>query len=400
VAGETGVGARRRRIVPTGGNLGSVRLWVLARHIDGLGRGAYLYDPQEHSLSFRNGFDDSELSAALGTTAKLPACVILGAGDLAKCAQKYEGFAYRLIHLDAGIAVGFAHAVAEALGLSLREYADFDIELPRIFGVPRRWEFPLPTFALGVYLGPVPQEAIGLAEARNEGAGTRLTHQDYGSDVMLRMLSATLDRPPRVRWTHRRMTKMPALVQPKIELLEDVLHLRRAVREYSPLPPKREALEAILNVAFATCARRESSGATSTYVRPLLTISATSEELSSGIYEFQAGAPTSMVRRSAFDSGQARECINQLALARSPVSLVFVGDLRTALTRRGSRGYAEMSVAAGAAVGMAWLAVCSYGFVGTAAGGVIPHGFLEATAMDGFNECPLLALHFGLPKSS
>ena len=78
------------------------------------------------------------------------------------------------------------------------------------------------------------------------------------------------------------------------------------------------------------------------------------------------------------------------------MNLVLVANLREALSRRGTRGYADVALAAGAAIGMAWLAACSYGLVGTAAGGVIPFGFRKGMGMDGFNDCPLLALHFGL----
>lgn len=397
IAGETGEGVGRRRIAPTGGNLGSVRLWVLARDVDGLGRGAYLYDPHEHALGLRAGFDDSELSDALGTKAELPPCVVLGTGDLAKCTQKYQGFAYRLIHFDAGIAVAFAHVVADGLGLLLREYPDFDIQLPQIFRVARRWDFALPTFAMGVYIGAIPKEPFFGTIALTERPEIRLTPEDYVSDLVPRMLAAGFDRPAPTPWPLASSTTMAAAVQPRLERLEQVLQRRRAVRKYSRMPPPRELLEAVITVASAICANREAAGAAPGLVRPVLTVSNDSPELLSGIYEFNSGLPSRIVRRAAFDGVQARECVNQLGLARSPASLVLVGDLHTALVRRSARGYDEVAVAAGAAVGMAWLAACSYGLVGTAAGGVIAHGFREAATMDGFNECPLLALYFGLP---
>ena len=124
-AGETGAEESRRRIAPTGGNLGSVRLWVLVRDVDGLRRGAYLYDPHTHSLALRGEFDDHALKNALGTRAMLAPCIVLGAGDLAKCIQKYKSFAYRLIHYDAGIALAYAHTVSENIGLTVREYPRF-----------------------------------------------------------------------------------------------------------------------------------------------------------------------------------------------------------------------------------------------------------------------------------
>jgi SagB-type dehydrogenase family enzyme len=398
MAGETGEGAERRRIAPTGGNLGSVRLWLLARKVEGLGRGVYFYDPVEHRLALRGSFDDSELREALGTHGELPPCVIVGAGDLAKCTQKYQGFAYRLIHFDAGVALAYGHVLSHGLGLLLREYADFDIQLPRIFGIPRRWEFPLPTFAIGVCVGSIPEEPFAASNMQSSPCESRLTPDDYVSDLVPRMLIATLDRPTPAPWRGSPVTPMISSAQPVIERLEEVLHLRRAVRKYSPTPPPKDVLQAIVTIASAIGTWRESAGFVPRLVHPILTVSEGSSELSPGIYELNQDSPTCFVRRSAFDRAYARECVNQLGLARSPVSLVAIANLRSALTRRSARGYTDSAVAAGAAVGIAWLAACSYGLVGTAAGGVIAHGFREVAAMDGFNACPLLSLHFGLPE--
>jgi len=150
-------------------------------------------------------------------------------------------------------------------------------------------------------------------------------------------------------------------------------------------------------LAHSVPAMREAVGAPPGLVRMVLLVPDALPALPAAIYEFAPDRPVPFVRRGEFDHQQADECINQLGLARSPVSLVAVADLRSALTRRMHRGYAEAAVAAGALIGMAWLAACSYGLVGTAAGGVIAHGLREAAGMDGFNECPMLALHLGRP---
>ena len=100
-------------------------------------------------------------------------------------------------------------------------------------------------------------------------------------------------------------------------------------------------------------------------------------------------------RRGAFSPSLSVECSNQESLAAAPVSLFMIGDLRSALTERGSRAYSELAVHAGAAIGHAWLWATSVGMVGTAAGGVISGGLRRAAGMDGFNECPLLALNLG-----
>jgi SagB-type dehydrogenase family enzyme len=399
-AGEVSAGGHRRRIAPTGGNLGSVRLWVLAREVDGLGAGAYLYDPDTHSLAFRGGFDEVALHRALGSHAALPACIVLGTGDLAKCSRKYQSFAYRLIHCDAGIALTYAHLIADNLGLSLCEYPNADPRVPELLRVPLRMEAPQLTFALGLGAHRNNTEAGPTTDvgAQSPGSAALLTHDDYTPDLLPRMLSAALDgRPPAVRQPLRGVRARP-VVEPNIVALEDVLQRRRATREFSSKPPAGEVLEAITLIAFQGSVAREAAGAPQDLVRPLMSAPTDVGNLEAGLYELDPLGRELLWRRASLDRGQFQECINQHSLGQSAASLVAVSNLRTALTVRGSRGYAETAISAGALIGTAWLAATSYGLMGTAAGGVITSGFRECGRLDGFNECPILAFHFGLER--
>ena len=214
------------------------------------------------------------------------------------------------------------------------------------------------------------------------------------------MLSAAIERPLTITRLNRQVTPSRTLPRPPTAVLEEVLHRRRAGRQYSSKTPAKEILEAVAIVALQSCQAREAAGAARNILRMVLTVPLGSVELQSGVYDVDPTAPNVLSWRAPFDSAQSYECINQSELARATASMLAVGDLRTVLTQRGIRGYAETALAAGACVGMAWLAACSYGMVGTAAGGAIAQGFRESAAMDGFNECPLLAFHFGLPNPS
>lgn len=379
-AGEVGQGVQRRRLAPTGGNLGSVRLWVLARQVEGLDRGAYLYEPRDHSLRLRGGFADERLAGALGSPT-LPACVVVGAADLAKCARKYRAFAYRLVHFDAGVALAYVHLLSSALGLSVREYADFDLDLPRIFGVGRRWEFPLPTFALG--LG-------GAADPRP------LAPANYSTNVMPRMLNAAAPRPPSAGRPPG-VTAPDEGPPPVVASLDDVLERRRAIRVFGPAPPAAAVLEALVTAAQRVGAAREAAGCAASFVHPLLLVAEDGPGFASGIYERAHGPTGPLARRAAFGRQVAPECTLQLSLAAAPAALVMVTDLRRSVGGRFARGYCEQAVHAGAAVAAAWLTATSHGLVGTAAGGVIPDGLRAVAGLDGFNECPLLGLHVGPP---
>jgi bacteriocin biosynthesis cyclodehydratase domain-containing protein len=115
-----------QRWAPTGGNLGSVELYVAARTVAGLEAGLYFYQPHEHRLA-RVGQDpdgDLEVTQLMRETLVLedpevlPDAVIILTGALHRVAHKYGPFAYRIVHLDAGVALAQMHAVASALGLA------------------------------------------------------------------------------------------------------------------------------------------------------------------------------------------------------------------------------------------------------------------------------------------
>ncbi len=396
-AGEIREDGQRRRLVPTGGNLGSVNLWVIARQIAGLAPGAYLYDAPRQALDFVRAVDDGALRDALRTDAPLPDCLLAGAGGLAKCAQKYQAFAYRLIHFDAGVALAFAHLTAGALGITPREHADFDLTIPRLFGTPIRWEMPYPTFALG----------IGPGASTAESAASRLAPPaplppvgpaDYSFDMLPRLLDAAAASPlhPAARRPDAERSSAAAWA-PSLEALDRLLLARRAVREYAPAPVPADALREVAAAASDALARRLAAGAPACFARPVLAVAVGAEGLAAGLY--RADLTTGDWRRCGdFSPALADECSNQRSLAAAPATLFLIGDLRAALTERGCRGYSELAVHAGAAVGEAWLRATSLGLVGTAAGGVIAGGLRRAAGMDGFNECPLLALHLGRPS--
>jgi hypothetical protein len=290
-----------------------------------------------------------------------------------------------------------AHLIADNLGLSVCEYPNVDSRILELLGVPLRMESPQLTFSLGLGVYRNNAEA---GSTTNVGAQLRvseapLTPDDYTPDLLPHMVSVALDaRSPVMRQPLRGVRARP-IVEPNIVALEDVLQRRRATREFSSAPPAREVLEAIAFIAIQGCVAREASGATQDLVRPLMSVPSDLANLEAGLYELDPLGRELLLRRASLNRGQFQECINQHSLGQASASLVAVGDLRTALTTRRAHGYAETAVSAGALIGMAWLAATSYGLVGTAAGGVITSGFHECGQLDGFNECPILAFHFG-----
>ncbi|MEC4020247.1 hypothetical protein [Streptomyces sp. H27-D2] len=118
---EAGSARSVPRWSPTGGNLGSVTLHAVVRDVTGVPAGTWGYDAAGHRLAQLPGAAD---------VAQLPgpwaAATIVFTGALARVASKYSTFAWRIVHLDAGVAIAqLAHA-ARSLGISARPLDRWD----------------------------------------------------------------------------------------------------------------------------------------------------------------------------------------------------------------------------------------------------------------------------------
>lgn len=123
-----------QRWAPTGGNLGSVQIYVVARHVQGLEPGCYFYEPFAHTLvALPAQRTPAELAQAVrsalpGAHDDCSALLVLS-GALHRVVHKYGPFAYRITHFDAGAAVAQLRAVAGGYGLRLRVADRWDDEL-------------------------------------------------------------------------------------------------------------------------------------------------------------------------------------------------------------------------------------------------------------------------------
>jgi len=397
VGGYLERGGAPRRIAPTGGNLGSVDLWVVARAVDGLARGVYHYDAPRHRLeTVAAAVDDAALAAALRTDA-VPDVAIVTTGALARCAQKYGAFTYRLVHLDSGVALAYAHAVAGALGVAAREIDALDeVGAAALLGLHARWDSPIPTaaFGLGAWHPVVP------ASARQTPPSPPLGAHDHADDVLARLLVEASSPPPPpapAATTARVATAAPRPRWAARGSLDAILLARRAVRAWDERAPSGPLLRALLAEVSGFLLARVAAGAPPCFVRPVLAVARAGEGVEPGLYEHETGE---LVRLADFDLAAMRACTNQEGLALSPAALFLVADLAAAVAARGARGYREAAQHAGAAVGHAWLVATGAGLGGTAAGGVLAGGLRAVAGFDPRRRCPLLAFHVGWPARS
>jgi bacteriocin biosynthesis cyclodehydratase domain-containing protein len=111
-----------RRWSPTGGNLGSVEAYVVVKAVDGLESGLYFYQADENTLAFLRGMEMSEAAVFIAKAAPdagdSGALIVLTAA-YHRVAQKYGPFGYRVVHLDAGVAIAQLTAVGCGMGLKL-----------------------------------------------------------------------------------------------------------------------------------------------------------------------------------------------------------------------------------------------------------------------------------------
>ncbi|HEY0531944.1 MAG TPA: nitroreductase family protein [Actinoplanes sp.] len=114
------------RWAPTGGNLGSPQAYVLALDVAGLAPGWYFYQRGDHSLARIRALGAPEGHAEAvwpGVGPERPVALVVLTGALDVVAAKYHDFAYRILGLDAGVALAQLAAVADETGLAAR-FAD------------------------------------------------------------------------------------------------------------------------------------------------------------------------------------------------------------------------------------------------------------------------------------
>jgi SagB-type dehydrogenase family enzyme len=114
------------RWAPTGGNLGSPQAYVLALDVAGLAPGWYFYQRSDHSLARIRTLSAADADVARfcpSQASERAGALVVLTGAFEIVAAKYHDFAYRVLGLDAGVALAQLTAVADEYGLAVR-FAD------------------------------------------------------------------------------------------------------------------------------------------------------------------------------------------------------------------------------------------------------------------------------------
>jgi bacteriocin biosynthesis cyclodehydratase domain-containing protein len=121
--------AKLKRFAPTGGNLGSPQGYLVVRDVDGLEPGCYAYLGETHQLAqLSRGLPQAYADGA-------PVELVL-TGAIARVGRKYRTFAYRVVHLDAGVALAHVALAAARVGVVVHAAQGWpDEELADLLGL-------------------------------------------------------------------------------------------------------------------------------------------------------------------------------------------------------------------------------------------------------------------------
>ena len=385
-------GGAQWRIAPTAGGLGSPELFGIVRQVDGVPDGIYRYHSPRHVLERLKASSLPLMQAALGIATELPPCTIVGTGALGKVRSKYQNFSYRLVNLDAGVALGYLHDVASALGLRVREYSNIhDKGIAEAIGLPIAENRYVPTFAIGF---------------GGDASDTQEIFAALGPQVLNAVIAAAAQpssryRLPSNRPENRFVTTWHKEAEPTTRTFGSVLLARRSIRAYAPRPIAPVLLQRFMALAIAICRKRIGSGGAMVNVCPWLALRVPCGVLDPGIYQIDVERPDQLfLRVSGFSQGDMERCLLQKSLSFAPAMIFITGDFGAALAERGPRAYRELLLQAGAVVSRCLLVAAARGLGACASAGLIEASFRSLANIDGYRDCPLVAITVGYPSES
>jgi len=400
------------RWAATGGNLGSIELYVLIREAAGLAPGLYFYQTADHSLARIDRRCPMDIAALLGAASPEfaacgPAALFIATGAYHRVAPKYGAFGYRLLHLDAGTALSQLRLAASGLGFATgvaTRWADNDLEsalaltpfAEQVTGVVGLWPTGSP-----VQCGKLPApDAPGHADHLPAQAFGGIANADdiaYAAYRSSRLAAGNTQRRGSGVSAHRPAARGGIVLPPPATAgtsISDVLVQRRSVREFQRRPVPLSALAAIL--AYAHHSDVEAWPGEDAECRPMryIVLAQAVADLEPGAYEFD---PTEKMMLSLRPLSRAEfaTCFLQVEFAAAPAAIWIVGDLAAACGRHGEFGHRQLLLRAGHSAHRLWMAAIALGMAGCLIGGMVAGAGRELLEMDGYWTAGLLGLALG-----
>ena len=396
---------RAQRWAATGGNLGSVDLYLVARKIKGIAPGVYLYQTLDHSLAHLdhgNAADAAHVLAAAVPEFAVdpPAAAFVFVGAFHRLAPKYGAFGYRLLQLDAGAALSQACLVADGLGIPNAIAARWaDDTLENGLGLVPFSEQVTGGLALWPQ-GARPERRsllepeMSATELVTAAAADGLAHAAYRTS---RLSAADVFRAGTSTPAFRAHTPggfelpTPATSEASIR---DVLHRRRSVRAFDSQEIPQSGLAAMLH--YAECGDAHAWPVEHAEGRPLrqIILARRVAGLNPGAYDYEPGTRKITLICPLSDAEYASFFVQE-EFAPAPAAIWVVGDLAAATARHGEFGHRQLLLRACHAGHRLWMAAIAQGMAGCLAGGMVPGGGRRLLGLDGFWSAGLLGFVFG-----
>lgn len=382
-AGYQAQGEGRRRIAPSGGGLGSARLFVVVRKLPGVAAGVYHYFGYHHVLERVGHVEDGLLAGALGcATDQLPPIVVVGTTDMRKVREKYDEFAFRLGMKDSGVARQYIQEVADSCGVECTEYADIrDQAMAHALQLATAGNRNMVTFA------------VGLGALRVEGEAPDMSlHHYHTCDSLIAMcgqLGASRQLPE--------SPPLPKVPPHPLNHLRSMMLNRRSHRRFGDESLSSEVITALMRLAQHADQRRTSSGGLAVKLALWAAVREGNEQLTPGVYQWSELTQQLLPVRDGCTKDELMATTQQHGYAEAPVSFFVTGNFQHAIEQFGPRGYREILSRAGTMMARMQLAAMSWGAVGSMWGGIAEEGVGDLVGGDRYRQCPVFAASFGMP---
>jgi SagB-type dehydrogenase family enzyme len=397
-----------RRWAPTGGNLGSVEAYLVVRHVKGLESGVYMYRPEEHALARINqrGVDHLQVTiAAVSANDPAPALLIL-AGAYKRVAQKYRSFAYKLLHLDAGVAGSQLLLIASSLGisvesisgwqpaaiedaLSLRSLQEVPTIVFRLASTERKMSASLAKTSRASNRVAVPSDDLSLGDLESLSSDSLVelmigANQVVGERLPPRVIPMSGVRAERLqRWLSGATCRE--------ETLGSVLNKRSSARRFSGQALRKIDIRIILRAALENNVLRNSGLAITVLVQR-------SSDFEPGIYRYDDRTSALTRKSAAFSPQRTGELFFQSGYEDTPLIIWISGDIERAASGN-CGGYQTLLVRAGFLGHRLWMASLGLGLSGVLLAGITSESPTKANRFIDERHTSLLAFLCGYPQS-
>jgi bacteriocin biosynthesis cyclodehydratase domain-containing protein len=410
-----------QRWTATAGNLGSVELFAIVRAVDGVAPGVYFYQAEKDSLSHfqQRGHPcpiaDFMKRAAVIDRKELPDVLIILTGAYHRLERKYGEFAYKLVNLDAGVAVSQLHYVAKGLGYSsltalrwaddlIEQQLNLDRPLEQVTAVVAMYAASdnATTAAsngnnfISGFVPAVSARAPDFCELGLNEVVERLFQESRMREHHLDAIPQQCPPVPRAKSVApSALLRLPPPGSCGEISIAGVLSERVTVRHYAEDRISLSQLSTILD--FAQRGDLEHWGE-QCLAHPLTfyVLAWNIKQFEPGIYVYDAEEHGLLPVAPARSLRESFDLFVQSEFASAAAVIWITGNLAAACARLGSLGHRYLLLRAGFAGHRLWTAAMAMGLSGGITAGVVSGVAREQFGIDGYQQASLLAFATGI----